>query len=524
MIIEELGRGGMAVVYLAEETTSPGRKVALKVLLPEAAERLDVLQRFRREAALYEKLKHPRIIHSQGLEVTDGIYYLILDYMEGGSLAQRIKEEGRIPWDEAVRITRQVAEALAYAHASGIVHRDVKPSNILFDGFGDAYLADFGIAHDAEAVTITQVGIQPGTYHYMAPEQIQGKKIDHRTDQFSLATVFYQMICGYLPFSAGDTFALAHQIVNEPPALLPPDLDAPHGVATILNRAHAKDPNDRYPDIMAFVNALERLSLGEPVSVVPPPIPRTKLHQPRRPIGPMLMKLGGLGMAGMIIVVILIAGFHYLPRIFASSKPQRSRPVRITLAPPSKTPGNEQKMEMPANQNANAPGGLVTIIVEDAPTPTPTDTPTTRVQSQKSPMPTLIRSFPTPRRKRETAPTPEKPTPPPQRHTERRVTLLSPQDGETLQGRVTFSWRADFTLAPNEAFELAFWHPSQDPMRDARSPVEAGKAPHQTVNMPGVYFIRESADWYWGVFLFDQNAQKRIKLISPKRHFIYHGN
>ena len=163
LILEELGQGGMATVYLAR--APDGRRVAIKVLSPESAQRLDILQRFRREAMLYEKLRHPRIIHAEGLFHEQGFYFLVMDYMEGGSLAQRLRREGRLPWREAVRIIRQIAEALAFAHSQGIIHRDVKPSNILFDAYGDAYLSDFGIAHDAQDITLTQVGLQPGTYH-----------------------------------------------------------------------------------------------------------------------------------------------------------------------------------------------------------------------------------------------------------------------------------------------------------------------------------------------------------------------
>ena len=522
-IIKELGRGGMAVVYLAEDTTTPHRRVALKILFPEAAQRLDILRRFHREADLYEKLKHPRIIHSYGLEKIDGYYVLVLDYMEGGSLAQRIKREGRIPWDEAVRITRQVAEALAFAHDQGIVHRDVKPSNILFDGFGDAYLADFGVAHDAEATTITQVGMQPGTYHYMAPEQIQGNRVDHRADQFSLATVFYQMICGYLPFSSTDPFALSYQIVNEPPALLPADLDAPHGIATVLNRAHAKDPNERYPNIMAFVNALERLSYEEPVSVAP--IPKTKPHQPRLDLGAMLVRWGKWVVVSVLLLSLGFAAIRYLPSILAS-QPTPTPSTAVSSA--RETPPEANEGDVPLSQQAGDSGTMTypsggILILADTPTPTPTYSPTPERQRQK-PTPTLIRFTPTPKRKRVVPTKPESPSSSARAyHTNGRVWLRSPRAQETLIGEVTFSWDADFHLYEHEAFELAFWRPGEDPMRFAKSPTNADKTTHRRVNMRGVTFVRQNSEWYWGVFLYDLSTNRRIKLLSEPRLFYYHG-
>ena len=533
-ILKELGRGGMAIVYLAEDRSAPEpRQVALKVLMPEAAQRLDVLRRFRREGELYEKLRHPRIVYSYGLEEEDDYTYLVLDYMEGGSLSRRIKREGRLPWEEAVRIIRQVAEALSFAHSRGIVHRDVKPSNILFDAHGDAYLSDFGIAHDAEAVTLTAVGVQPGTYHYMAPEQVKGKPVDGRADQFALATAFYQTICGYLPFSASDTFALAHLIVNEPPALLPPDLDAPYGVAAVLNRAHAKDPNDRYPDIMEFVSALERLSITEPISQVPPqPITRTKPHPARKPIlSPLLQRWGKWAVTGLLAVAVLFAGFHFLPRLFADSGRQRREMVITTTLTTASTAADTATSAPPDNNTneGNATGGgMIVVGGNDANTPTaaPSPPPTPAEIAATTPglkLPTLVPTKAIKVKKNKT-PQPKTATPVAKPATSApvngSVTLLSPSTGATISGLTTFSWRPNFRLAPNQLFELAFWRAGEDPMAKGRGPVPSSASTSREVNLDQVSFLNQG-NWKWGVFLVESGTYKRLKLLSEQRPFTY---
>ena len=521
-IIQELGRGGMAVVYLAEEQDSPDvRRVAIKVLMPEAAQRLDVLRRFRREAELYDKLRHPRIVYSYGLEENDGYIYLVLDYMEGGSLSRRIKREGRLSWDESLRIIRQIAEALSFAHSRGIVHRDVKPSNILFDGRGDAYLSDFGVAHDAEATTLTAVGVQPGTYHYMAPEQVKGLKVDGRADQFALATVFYQMICGYLPFSASDTFALAHQIVNESPALLPPDLEAPYGVASVLNRAHAKDPNDRYPDILEFVNALERLSVEEPVTSQPPLIPKTKPHRPKKlRWGAALGQWGKLAAVAALALAVLFVGIKFLPGLVHGDNDRPTPMAPLTKqANSTSSASRSHETPLPTSTETTPSGGMIVIAdATDTPEPKPTDTPT--VQQTQITIPTLVptkssesasaSSKQKPASTKAVSPTSPSPTP-----VSGSVVLLSPAPGASLKGRVTFSWRPTFELGPGEGYELAFWKPGQDPMTQAQSPVGSSPDTSKQFNIEKSFLT--PGEWEWGVFLVKLSPWQRIKLISEKR-------
>jgi serine/threonine protein kinase len=526
-IIEELGRGGMAVVYLAENQNNVGaRQVAIKVLLPEVVQRLDILRRFQRESDLYEKLKHPRIVHAYGLQQIEGHTFLVMEYMKGDDLTQRIRQKERLSWDESVRIIEQVAEALSFAHGQGVVHRDVKPSNILFDANGNAYLSDFGVAHDAESATITAVGMQPGTYHYMAPEQIQGEKVDPRTDQFALATVFYQMICGYLPFAATDTFALAHLIVNEPPALLSPDLEAPYGVAAVLDRAHAKAPDGRYPNIMAFAHALKQLSFEDSGPVTQRDILTSNGSQSsRRSIGAMASRWGKWAIALVVLLALLFVAIRFLPTIFAALE---TRPPQPALTPVQMVVQTQVAQSPDQSPPTSLPGGI-SVQTGVSPTALPSsDAPDDQEAKTLGKIPTLVSTVvPTKVKKTEKTETNSsgsKSTPPtqptPQSHSEGRVTLQNPQPGQSLRGRVTFSWQTDFRLGENESYELAFWRPGQEPMGSAMSPVGAGREASKTFNIDGVPFLTPGP-WQWGVFLVEASPFKRIRLISATRDFIY---
>ena len=217
-IERELGRGGMATVYLAEDRKHR-RKVALKVLHPELAVALGT-ERFLREVEIAARLQHPHILplYDSGEAVPDAsdpsgsrLLYYVMPYVAGGSLRERMRRELRLPVDEALRIAREVADALDYAHAEGVVHRDVKPENILL-ARGHALVADFGIAkalgravvgQGSGGAELTQTGLAVGTPAYMSPEQASGQReLDARTDVYSLAVVLYEMLAGETPFAA----------------------------------------------------------------------------------------------------------------------------------------------------------------------------------------------------------------------------------------------------------------------------------------------------------------------------------
>ena len=259
----QIARGGMATVYLGQRADDPAAPpVAIKVLHPHFAANPNIRKRFQREAEIGQRLRHRNIVRVFELVEADDQLFMVMQYLPGGSLAERIEKQGALKWLEALTVLKQVGRALSFAHSQGVIHRDVKPSNILFDDYGDAYLSDFGVAHEMDASTLTSSGFQPGTAAYMSPEQIQGKEVDESSDLFSLAVVCYRTLTGSLPFEGTTTAALTYQIVHKPPKRLPRRSDIPKGAQKALARALDKNPAERYQSIPAFINALEEATVG----------------------------------------------------------------------------------------------------------------------------------------------------------------------------------------------------------------------------------------------------------------------
>ena len=220
-ILEKLGEGGMAVVYKAYDTRLE-REVALKIIRrnafsPDVLDR--VLKRFDREAKSLAKLTHPNIVPIIDYGEYESNPYLVMPYLPGGTLKQRLKEQGRMEWREAARLLAPVADALAYAHEMKLIHRDVKPSNILLTAQGKAMLTDFGVAKvlDEEITQdLTGTSATVGTPAYMAPEQVMSKTVDHRADIYSLGVVFYEMLTGRRPYEADTPMAVLFKHASAP--------------------------------------------------------------------------------------------------------------------------------------------------------------------------------------------------------------------------------------------------------------------------------------------------------------------
>jgi serine/threonine-protein kinase len=255
----EVGRGGMAVVYAAEDVRLQ-RKVALKVLPPELAFRADVRERFVREAQTAARLNHPHIVPIYAVHETGGLVCFAMSLVEGESLAARIAREPRPSFGFIASILEQTADALAYAHACGVVHRDVKPDNVLLDReSGRAMVTDFGIARAAESGSrLTQTGIAVGTPAFMSPEQAMGdREVDGRSDLYSVGVVGYLMLAGRLPFEASSTPSMLMKHVSEtPPPLRASRPDAPRVLVEILERCLAKRPQDRWESAIQLRDAL----------------------------------------------------------------------------------------------------------------------------------------------------------------------------------------------------------------------------------------------------------------------------
>ena len=246
-IERELGRGGMGIVYLARDVALD-RPVAIKLLPPHLAAAPDSRERFLREARTAGKLSHPNIVPIHLVEERGDLVYFVMAYVDGESLGERIRRRGALPPSQAARIVQEVAWALAYAHKEGVVHRDIKPDNILLEkGSERALVTDFGIARVADAGSMTAKGELVGTIHYMSPEQATGEAVDGRSDLYSLGVTAFHALTGRLPFEGSNLPAVIHQHVTEPAprvAVVAPRV--PPRVAEAVDRCLAKDPDQRF--------------------------------------------------------------------------------------------------------------------------------------------------------------------------------------------------------------------------------------------------------------------------------------
>ena len=267
-ILEQLGEGGMAIVYKAFDTQLE-REVALKIIrvdaiLPNALERTK--KRFEREAKALAKLNHPNIVPIMDSGQEGDTPYLVMGYIPGGTLKKKITGNP-LPWREAAQLLIPIAQALAYSHKQGIVHRDIKPLNILITAENEPMLTDFGIARilqQDETLDLTGTGMGVGTPEYMAPEQGLGHKVDHRADIYALGIIFYEMLTGRKPFQADTPMAVVVKQINDPlprPSLYAEDM--PSGVENILIKSLAKDPKHRYKSMGEFVAALVKTPVSD---------------------------------------------------------------------------------------------------------------------------------------------------------------------------------------------------------------------------------------------------------------------
>ncbi|HEU4996018.1 MAG TPA: serine/threonine-protein kinase, partial [Gemmatimonadaceae bacterium] len=254
----ELGRGGMGVVYLARDVQLD-RDVAIKVLPAHLAQNTEARERFIREARTAAGLSHPHIVPIHRVSEAGGFVFFVMSYVDGETLGDRLRTRGPLPPAEATRVMREVAWALAYAHGRGIVHRDVKPDNILLEAAtGRALVTDFGIAHGgATTVTTTDPGKVMGTAHFMSPEQAADQPIDGRSDIYALGVVGYLSVSGRLPFESTNLPALLlRQATETPPSVMRAAPGLPPAFGAAIDRCLALDPDERFADGEALAEAL----------------------------------------------------------------------------------------------------------------------------------------------------------------------------------------------------------------------------------------------------------------------------
>src|SRR6478752_3561256 len=261
----KLGSGGMADVWLAEDQEL-GRKVAIKMLHERYANDVQFVERFRREATHAAGLSHPNVVAIHDRGEAEGSYFIVMEYVEGRTLKELIVTRGMCPVPVAISYTRQVLAALRYAHRNGIVHRDIKPHNVLVDNEGRVKVADFGIAR-AGTSQMTEAGSIIGTAQYLSPEQARGAPVDESSDLYSLGIVLYEMLTGKVPFT-GETpveIAMKHlSQVPEPPSELRQNV--PHELDAVVMRALAKDPEQRYSSAEEMDADTARVARGVAVS------------------------------------------------------------------------------------------------------------------------------------------------------------------------------------------------------------------------------------------------------------------
>ena len=297
--LEELvGTGGMSSVYRARDRLLE-RQVAIKVLHEHYSRDDDYVERFRREARSAAKLSHPNIVTVIDRGEADGRQFIVFEYVDGENLKQVVTSRGRLPVRDALELGIQIGRALAFAHAQGLVHRDVKPQNVLLGG-GDVKVTDFGIARSIDVpVGLTQTGTVLGTSEYISPEQATGRQADARTDIYSLGVVLYELLAGQPPYSGDSFVAVAMRHVNDPVASITHARpDVPLRVDAALRRAMAKDPDDRFQTMDEFVAELSACLAGlgdldddRTVIVAPPVQPRARPQRRRRRWSPLAFLL-----------------------------------------------------------------------------------------------------------------------------------------------------------------------------------------------------------------------------------------
>ncbi|MBI4569903.1 MAG: protein kinase [Planctomycetes bacterium] len=273
-VIREVGRGGMGVVYEAVDREL-GRRVALKVIARgDGAETEEQAERFQREARAASKLDHPGIVKVYGAGEDAGVRYFAMEFVSGPSLADLLRDEGPLPPERAAHVVARVARALDYAHQRGVIHRDVKPANIMLrEADGAPLITDFGLAREAREVTITKTGQILGTPAYMAPEQVSGERRDvgPASDQYSLGATLYELLSGRLPFEQAELQSLMLAVMfHSPPRLTPRSTGVPRALETIVKKTLEKDPRHRYATCAALAEDLEAFRKGTRIAARPP--------------------------------------------------------------------------------------------------------------------------------------------------------------------------------------------------------------------------------------------------------------
>lgn len=399
-IVAPLGEGGMAAVYKAYQANMD-RYVALKVLPRHFANDPQFVARFEQEAKVLAKLRHPHILPVHDYGEADGFTYLVMPFIESGALISLLREKP-LPLEQINRIISQVGDALDYAHSQGIIHRDVKPSNILVDERGNCMLVDFGIAKIVEgSANLTQTGGVLGTPAYMSPEQGRGGAVDHRIDIYALGVILYEMATGRVPFKAETPIAVLVKHINDPlppPGVVNPAL--PPAVEQVILKAMAKNPDDRFATagemVAAMAAAVSNISRAAPVAgdktalstreavTVSPASPADVAVAPQKRrvfrsvwfIGAVGLVAGVLALVGCGVLLLGATGMFETGRIAATSPTRILEPAEIAAQTPTPvtevaTPGEAALQTAESSSDRHQPARTTSVAPSATPTPRP---------------------------------------------------------------------------------------------------------------------------------------------------------
>ncbi|HEX6676465.1 MAG TPA: Stk1 family PASTA domain-containing Ser/Thr kinase [Actinomycetes bacterium] len=353
-----LGAGGMAEVFEGRDRLL-ARRVAIKVLLAEFSQDPSFVARFKREAQAAASLSHPNIVGVWDTGVEGGTNFIVMEYVEGRTLRDLLRIGGPPPADRAVGIAADVCDALAAAHARGLIHRDVKPGNVMLTGDGTVKVMDFGIARATSSQTLTQTHAVIGTAQYISPEQVEGRQVDARSDLYSVGCMLYEMLTGRVPFSGESPVAIAYRHVREDP--VPPrriDPRIPPAFEAITMRAMAKNPDHRYQSAAEMRAELERALAGRPIAAaaavggigadatqaMPPAFthqPTTHLDEPAPayPGTPANRSRPAVVLLGFVAVLLAVGAFTF---VYKNARPQQSPQSALTTLPTTLAPPTTQ--------------------------------------------------------------------------------------------------------------------------------------------------------------------------------------
>ncbi len=523
-ILRLLGRGGYGFVYLAQDTLL-GEEVAIKELIPALVGDEVTLKRFLAEAKATMRLTHKQIVRtynifSEGDNAGDSRFYIVMEYMPGGSLEERLWDRGPLPVEEAVRVAAEVCEGLACAHEEGVVHCDLKPHNILFDAGGGAKVADFGIAHvSGEMLTrswMTPAGFVAGTLPYMSPEQTDGVRDDPRVDVYAVGAVLYRMLTGqtYLDFDPRETPRSqadnVQRIFDEQP--LPPSAHRrgiPAWLDRVVLKALAKRPEARYADAEAMGAALRQRRPDAPAPrlsaarAAPSPTPTPARAVPSGRERALLPRWFWpvAGAAGVLLVVlIIITGV-----LLGAGDGRETLPPRTELQSPL-------PIATPTTIHPEIPEPTATLASTSIDTPQPTPTNGFFVPAiTLSPLPTSTSLVPAITLSPLPTTAPQVPVP----------TLVDPRPDLDVRGRVLFRWQYSRSLGASEAFQVLIW---RDGSLDHQGAAQFTAQSEQQIDLDILLGERGGpGDYWWSVVVVDERTEARISDEADPRRFNYLG-